>query len=391
MRVVGDAARRERGRGVPTRAGRLKPVPASRALGLATRRRARGLVISRRNRVSHRGARSPGHGRRGRFGRWSRSADQARARASARLRGDAFRSCSISPPEDTQRAGRDPRARGLPAGRAGCRTGRVPEPGRAYVARPNAICSIDGRWRRIARAAAQRRTDTGRPSIRSSAPRPPPTGHARSESCSAARATTGPRGCERSRRRGGSRSPRTRARRLAPNMPLSAIEHVEVDAIRRTEEIATLLVELATRRRGGGCSPVNGARGALLRTRASRRRWRTRPRTGPGNSSGPTCPECSGALWEDQEGRPHPVPLSHGPRVLAREHARRNSRARRGSALGRGRRARGAGAADAARLGSCRERDSGSVGKRLSDEADMAERQAGPPAGRRDGVRGAGP
>jgi two-component system, chemotaxis family, protein-glutamate methylesterase/glutaminase len=78
---------------------------------------------------------------------------------------------------------------------------------------------------------------------------------------------------------------------LAPSMPLGAIEHVNVDAIRPAEEIAALLVELA------GRAPVSepAAAGNGAPQSAS-----TSP-IEPGNSSGLTCPECRGALWEVRE------------------------------------------------------------------------------------------
>jgi two-component system chemotaxis response regulator CheB len=86
---------------------------------------------------------------------------------------------------------------------------------------------------------------------------------------------------------------------LAPSMPLAAIEHVHVDAVRPAEEIAALLVELASIEppvvaagNGRGESPEEAAD-----ARAPGVMHSTSP-TMPGNSSGLTCPECSGALWE---------------------------------------------------------------------------------------------
>jgi two-component system chemotaxis response regulator CheB len=88
---------------------------------------------------------------------------------------------------------------------------------------------------------------------------------------------------------------------LAPSMPLSAIEHVPVDAVRGIEEVAALLVELASTApsaaamgNGAGGSG-DGAEAADARDPAAMRS--TSPAL-PGNSSGLTCPECSGALWE---------------------------------------------------------------------------------------------
>jgi two-component system chemotaxis response regulator CheB len=86
---------------------------------------------------------------------------------------------------------------------------------------------------------------------------------------------------------------------LAPSMPLSAIEHVHVDAIRSIEEIGALLVELASIE-----PPVvvagNGF-GESAEEAADPREpdaMRSTSAVTPGNSSGLTCPECSGALWE---------------------------------------------------------------------------------------------
>jgi two-component system, chemotaxis family, protein-glutamate methylesterase/glutaminase len=76
---------------------------------------------------------------------------------------------------------------------------------------------------------------------------------------------------------------------LAPSMPLSAIEHVHVDAIRPAADIASLLVDLASIEPAAVASG-NGAAGAASASGTSP--------VEPGNSSGLTCPECSGALWE---------------------------------------------------------------------------------------------
>jgi two-component system chemotaxis response regulator CheB len=87
---------------------------------------------------------------------------------------------------------------------------------------------------------------------------------------------------------------------VASSMPLSAVEHVHVDAIRPADEIAAFLVEMASVE-----APVltsgNGARDRAAGEAADAREpgvmRSTAPGT-PGNSSGLTCPECSGALWE---------------------------------------------------------------------------------------------
>jgi two-component system chemotaxis response regulator CheB len=90
---------------------------------------------------------------------------------------------------------------------------------------------------------------------------------------------------------------------LAPSMPLSAIEHVSVDAVRPAEKIAALLVQLATVERAP-VSSGNGSGGSAAKDAADAREPEVMisasPIT-PGNSSGLTCPECSGALWEVKE------------------------------------------------------------------------------------------
>lgn len=88
---------------------------------------------------------------------------------------------------------------------------------------------------------------------------------------------------------------------LAPSMPLSAIEHVQVDAVRSVGDIAALLVRLASVEavipESGNGSRENGEAAAAADAREPDRMHSTSP-LGPGNSSGLTCPECSGALWE---------------------------------------------------------------------------------------------
>lgn len=88
---------------------------------------------------------------------------------------------------------------------------------------------------------------------------------------------------------------------LAPSMPLSAIEHVHVDAIRSVDDIAALLVDLASIEpaavaSGNGASGTDSANDAAD-ARAPAVMHSTSP-VEPGNSSGLTCPECNGALWE---------------------------------------------------------------------------------------------
>jgi two-component system, chemotaxis family, protein-glutamate methylesterase/glutaminase len=91
---------------------------------------------------------------------------------------------------------------------------------------------------------------------------------------------------------------------LAPSMPLGAIEHVAVDAVRPAEEIAALLVRLASVEPGLVPSG-NGAAGGEDAAEATDARepavMRSTSPITPGNSSGLTCPECSGALWEVKE------------------------------------------------------------------------------------------
>ena len=91
---------------------------------------------------------------------------------------------------------------------------------------------------------------------------------------------------------------------LASSMPLSAIEHVQVDAIRPTDEIAALLVRLATiepglRPSGDGAGGTGNAADAADAREPEA--MRSTSLMTPGNSSGLTCPECSGALWEVKE------------------------------------------------------------------------------------------
>ncbi len=91
---------------------------------------------------------------------------------------------------------------------------------------------------------------------------------------------------------------------LAASMPLGAIEHVAVDAVRPVEEIAALLVELASvevalEPSGNGAGGAEGAADAAD-AREPGVMHSTSPIT-PGNSSGLSCPECNGALWEVKE------------------------------------------------------------------------------------------
>jgi two-component system, chemotaxis family, protein-glutamate methylesterase/glutaminase len=86
---------------------------------------------------------------------------------------------------------------------------------------------------------------------------------------------------------------------MAPSMPLSALEHVRVDAVRFVDDIAALLVELATV--AAAVAPVFGNGVGSAREAADAREpevMRSASPVMPGNSSGLTCPECSGALWE---------------------------------------------------------------------------------------------
>jgi two-component system chemotaxis response regulator CheB len=86
---------------------------------------------------------------------------------------------------------------------------------------------------------------------------------------------------------------------LAPSMPLSAIEHVRVDAVRTAENISTLLVQLASIEPPAVVAGNGSGEGA--REAADQREPTVMRSTSPitsGNSSGLTCPECSGALWE---------------------------------------------------------------------------------------------
>jgi two-component system chemotaxis response regulator CheB len=194
------------------------------------------------------------------------------------------------------------RAGPLPAETA--KSGELPKPGHIYVAPPNCHLLVD---------------DEGRIELSAG---PKENGHrpALDPLFRSASAVYGPRtvgvvlsgsrddgaaGLRAIKSAGGFAIAQDPSEALAPSMPLSAIEHVHVDAVRHAEEIASLLVELASE--AAALSTGNGAGGARDAADAADARepalMRSTSPIEPGNSSGLSCPECSGALWEikDQE------------------------------------------------------------------------------------------
>jgi len=193
------------------------------------------------------------------------------------------------------------RAGNLPADQA--EDGEVPKPGHIYVAPPNAHLLVD---------------DDGRIALSTG---PKENGHRPAvdplfRSAGAvygARAVgivlsgsrdDGAAGLRSIKEAGGMAIAQDPSEALAPSMPLSAIEHVHVDAVRPAEEIAALLVELATVDTAKVLSG-NGAGERRAAADAADARepavMRSASPIMPGNSSGLTCPECSGALWEVKE------------------------------------------------------------------------------------------
>ena len=179
--------------------------------------------------------------------------------------------------------------------------GEVPKPGQIYVAPPNCHLLVDDQGR-IALSAGPKENGH-RPAVdplfRSAAAvyGPRCVGVVMSGS-----RDDGAAGLRAIKAAGGMAIAQDPNEALAPSMPLSAIEHVRVDAIRPAEEIATLLVEL------GGAEPPaialagNGSKGgedaAVAADAREPGRMRSTSPAMPGNASGLTCPECSGALWE---------------------------------------------------------------------------------------------
>ena len=181
--------------------------------------------------------------------------------------------------------------------------GEMPKPGHIYVAPPNCHLLIDDDGR-IALSAGPKENGH-RPAVdplfRSAAAVYGPRAVGVVLSGSRDDGTAGLRAVKEA---GGMTIVQDPSEALAPSMPLSAIEHVQVDAVRPAEEIAALLVQLAT----VGGLPVpsgNGAGEAPAAQDAADARepevMRSASPIMPGNSSGLTCPECSGALWEVKE------------------------------------------------------------------------------------------
>ena len=178
--------------------------------------------------------------------------------------------------------------------------GEIPEPGHIYVAPPNSHLLVDNQGRITLSGGPKE--NGHRPAVdplfRSAAALYGPRCVGVVMSGSRDDGTAGLRAIKAA---GGVAMVQDPNEALAPSMPLSAIEHVRVDAIRPAEEIAALLVELASVEAAAVASG-NGTRGGDDAAEAADARepalMRSTSPTAPGNSSGLTCPECSGALWE---------------------------------------------------------------------------------------------
>jgi two-component system chemotaxis response regulator CheB len=182
-------------------------------------------------------------------------------------------------------------------------SGELPQPGNIYVAPPNRHLLIDDDGR-IALSAGPRENGH-RPAVdplfRSAAAvyGPRTVGVILSGS-----RDDGVAGLQAVKESGGIAVVQDPNETLAPSMPLSAIEHVHVDAIRSVDDIGALLVELATLESEAWRAYENGA--GLGREAADAREpevMHSASPAMPGNSSGLTCPECSGALWEVKDQR----------------------------------------------------------------------------------------
>ena len=189
------------------------------------------------------------------------------------------------------------RAGNLPAGHAV--DGEMPKPGHIYVAPPNChlVIGDDGRIALSAGPKENGHRPAVDPLFRSAAAvyGPRAVGVVLSGS-----RDDGAAGLRSIKEAGGTAIVQDPSEALAPSMPLSAIEHVKVDAVRPVEEIAALLVRLAV---VDTAASGNGAGGDAAEAADAREpeRMRSTSAITPGNSSGLTCPECSGALWEVKE------------------------------------------------------------------------------------------
>jgi two-component system, chemotaxis family, protein-glutamate methylesterase/glutaminase len=184
------------------------------------------------------------------------------------------------------------RAGPLPAHQA--KEGDLPKPGNIYVAPPNSHLLIDegGRLELSAGPTENGHRPAVDPLFRTAAAVYGPRAVGVVLSGSRDDGTAGLRAIKEA---GGIAVAQDPSDALAPSMPLSAIEHVRVDAVRTVEDIAALLVDLAS------VEPAvsNGANEAAVAADArDPGAMKSTSPIGPGNSSGLTCPECNGALWE---------------------------------------------------------------------------------------------
>lgn len=102
------------------------------------------------------------------------------------------------------------------------------------------------------------------------------------------------------KRRGGIAVAQRIEEAIVPHMPLSAIRNVELDHIVGAADMAPLIVDLSRRRLRG--RDVNGQR--RVGRDVAERGTRKLEHSGPDGVLSPfTCPECGGALWQQQDGK----------------------------------------------------------------------------------------
>lgn len=92
-----------------------------------------------------------------------------------------------------------------------------------------------------------------------------------------------------------------------PDMPASALQHVPVDFVRRVEDIAPTLVELARRPAPlapGGAAPAELQPWIAIENRMLEEDSDMADLDQLGSRVPLTCPECGGALWEMRHGHP---------------------------------------------------------------------------------------